>query len=220
MPSPTRSRSSRAGHRPYAPRLPPAQRREQLIDAALTVIIDQGYAGVSIESVARTAGVTRPVVYDRFPNLGMLLMALLEREERYAVAQLDSIVSSGAAGGANPALTLVSGLRAFVDAVLSRPATWRIILVPVDGTPEVIRQRVEANRARIRARIAALLGLVAPGGLSGAFDVELLSYAMMHLAEEAGRLALTDPERFSPDRFEQFAGQLAGLMLPHGALAD
>src|SRR5581483_6264585 len=78
--------------RPYAPRMPPEQRREQLIDAALSVILEQGYGGVSMEAVARTAGVTRPVVYDHFPNLGRLLHALIEREERYAFDQLQAVV--------------------------------------------------------------------------------------------------------------------------------
>src|SRR5215469_10039539 len=78
--------------RPYAPRLPPEQRREQLIDAALGLILDLGYAGVSIEAIARVAGVTRPVVYDHFPNLGRLLHALVEREELYALAQLEQVV--------------------------------------------------------------------------------------------------------------------------------
>jgi AcrR family transcriptional regulator len=72
--------------------MPPEKRREQLIDAALTVILEQGYEGVSIEAVARTAGVTRPVVYDHYPNLAQLLQALIEREERYALAQLDEVV--------------------------------------------------------------------------------------------------------------------------------
>jgi AcrR family transcriptional regulator len=71
--------------RRYAPRMPPAQRREQLIDAALEVILEHGYGKVSIEAVARTAGVTRPVVYDHFPDLARLLHALVEREERYTV---------------------------------------------------------------------------------------------------------------------------------------
>src|SRR6476659_9305582 len=78
--------------RRYAPRMPPEQRREQLIDAALSVIIEQGYSGVSIEAIARTAGVTRPVVYDHFPNLGSLLQALIEREERYSLEQLARVV--------------------------------------------------------------------------------------------------------------------------------
>src|SRR5437764_15135728 len=78
--------------RRYAPRMPPGERREQLIDAALTVILEHGYGGVSIEAIAREAGVTRPVVYDHFPNLPRLLHALVEREERYSLEQLEDVV--------------------------------------------------------------------------------------------------------------------------------
>src|SRR5436305_5550776 len=87
-PAPEASRPRRR----YAPRMPPEQRREQLIDAALSVILKQGYRGVSIEAIAREAGVTRPVVYDHFPNLGRLLHALVEREERYSLVQLAEVV--------------------------------------------------------------------------------------------------------------------------------
>src|SRR5947209_1714862 len=82
--------------RRYAPRMPPEQRREHLLDATLTVILDHGYSGVSIEAVARAAGVTRPVVYDHFPNLGRLLHALVEREERLALEQLEHVVPTDA----------------------------------------------------------------------------------------------------------------------------
>ena len=92
MPGRSSSTSAAAPRRRYAPRLPPEQRREQLVDAALSVILEQGYGGVSMEAVARTAGVTRPVVYDHFPNLGRLLHALIQREEQYAIAQLEQIV--------------------------------------------------------------------------------------------------------------------------------
>src|SRR5690349_15950896 len=92
--STTRSDVALKPRRPYAPRLPAEQRREQLLDAALGVILEQGYSGVSIEAVARAAGVTRPVVYDHFPNLGRLLYALIEREERYAIEQLEDVVPS------------------------------------------------------------------------------------------------------------------------------
>ena len=40
--------------RRYAARMPPEDRRQQLLDAALGVIIEQGYAGVSIEAIARS----------------------------------------------------------------------------------------------------------------------------------------------------------------------
>src|SRR5436305_6037830 len=142
--------------RRYAPRMPPDQRREQLIDAALGVILDRGYGGVSIEAIARTAGVTRPVVYDHFPNLSRLLHALIEREERYALEQLETVVPNDP-GELEPVELLVTGVRRFLDAVVSRPATWRVILLPPEGNPAMVRQLVETNRARTLQRIEQLV---------------------------------------------------------------
>src|SRR5947209_15081087 len=104
---PTLHDSPKARRR-YAPRMPPAQRREQLIDAALEVILEHGYGGVSIEAIARRPGVTRPVVYDHFPNLGRLLHALVEREERISLRQLEEVVPDDP-GGRDPADLLATG---------------------------------------------------------------------------------------------------------------
>jgi AcrR family transcriptional regulator len=49
-------------------RLPPAQRREQLIDAALTIAARHGYENLAFEKVANRAGVTRNLVYHYFPG--------------------------------------------------------------------------------------------------------------------------------------------------------
>jgi AcrR family transcriptional regulator len=200
--------------RPYAPRLPPEQRREQLLDAALELIVQQGYAGVSIEAVARLAGVTRPVVYDHFPNLGRLLHALVEREENYALQQLAQIVPEEP-GDAEPAALLAAGVRRFLDAVASRPATWRIILLPLDGTPAIVRQHVEQNRARTQERIERLVRLAIQRlGLPGGLDVELTAWAIRSLGEDAGRTLLTDPEQFPPERYERFVTTIMQLVWP------
>src|SRR5947209_7430785 len=138
--------------RPYAPRLPPEQRREQLIDAALQVILKDGYGTVSVEAVAREAGVTRPVVYDHFPNLARLLHALVEREERYSLEQLEEVVPA-AADERDPMELLASSVRRFLEIVMARPTTWRLILLPLEGTPAIVRDHVERNRGRILKRI-------------------------------------------------------------------
>jgi AcrR family transcriptional regulator len=194
--------------------MPPAQRREQLIDAALSVILEQGYSGISIEAVARTAGVTRPVVYDHFPNLGRLLHALVEREERYALEQLARVVPE-APGDLEPAELLVGGVRRFLQAVADRPATWRIILLPLEGTPAIVRDHVETNRARTQERIERLVGwAVQQEAIPSDLDVELTARAIRCLGEEAGRTLLTDPERYSPDRYAEFVTAVMRLLWP------
>lgn len=181
--------------------MPPEARREQLLDAALSVIVKDGYEGVSIEAIAGIAGVTRPVVYDRFENLERLLQALIEREENYALEQLALVVPGAPGAGAPPEL-LSTGVRRFLDAVASRPATWRVILLPPEGTPAIVRDHVERSRALVLERIQALLTQV---GIRAQLDVELCARAIRNLGEEAGRMVLTDPEHYSADRYERFA---------------
>jgi AcrR family transcriptional regulator len=195
----------------------PAERREQLIDAALEVILEQGYGGVSIEAIARRAGVTRPVVYDHFPNLGRLLHALVEREERISLEQLEQVVPTHL-GDRDPIEVLADGVRRFLEAVASRPATWRIILLPLEGTPQVVRDHVETNRARTQERIANIVrwALERPE-LPDDLDVELTARAIRVLSEDAGRTLLTDPESYPPERYELFVRQVLALVLAHGS---
>jgi len=190
----------------------PEQRREQLIDAALEVILERGYGGVSIEAIAREAGITRPVVYDHFPNLNRLLHAVIEREERISLEQLAEVVPERP-GDHAPGELLAAGVKRFLEAVTNRPATWRIILLPLEGTPAIVREHVEVNRARVLARIESLVRWAiersdAPHDL----DVELTARTIRDWSEQAGRMVLTDPRHFPPDRYEQFVAQFLRLL--------
>lgn len=217
MPSPEASPAQRPGHkerRRYAPRLPPEERREQLVDAALSVIVDQGYEGISIEAVARAAGVTRPVVYDHFSNLAELLQTLITREEQRSLAQLAE-VGPERDYDEDPVEVLVGGIQRFLEAVSQRPTTWRLILLPLEGTPSVVRDHVESNRARILARIEHFVAWsVERGDLPKDLDAELAARTLRDLAEEAGRMALTDPERFTPARYATFVKSVMRLFRP------
>jgi AcrR family transcriptional regulator len=194
--------------------MPPEQRREQLLDAALSVILEQGYGGVSIEAVARAAGVTRPVVYDHFANLGRLLHALIEREERYSLDQIARVVPSDP-GDADPIELLGGGVRRFLDAVAGRPATWRLILLPLDGTPAIVREHVETNRSRTVRQIEQIVRwALQRRQLPCDLDVELTARAIRDLGEEAGRMVLTDPERYTPERYERFVASVMRLIWP------
>jgi len=192
--------------------MPPEQRREQLVDAALSVILELGYGGVSIEAIARAAGVTRPVIYDHFPNLGTLLHALVEREERVSREQLERVVPDDP-GDSDPVEVLAGSVRRFLDAVTARPATWRIILLPLDGTPAIVREHVETHRAKILERIERLVHwAINRNELPSDLDVELTARAIRDLGQEAGRMVLTDPERYSPDRYERFVQSVMKLL--------
>lgn len=211
MPPHPRSRPPTKSRRRYAPRMAPSERREQVLDAALRVIVEQGYEGVSIEAIARGAGVTRPVIYDHFPNLGTLLKALILREERFALDELDQVIPDPAPE--DPAQLLAAGVRRFLDSVVARPATWRIILAPLDGTPVIVREHVETNRRRILARLETLVRWgVGSDPESEAVDIELAARSILAVAEEAGRHVLADSDQFPPERYEAFALMLVSRL--------
>ena len=193
--------------------MPSEQRREQLLDADLEVILAEGYAGVSVEAVARAAGVTRPVVYDHFPNLGKLIQALVEREEHYSLTELDAVLPRDP-GDSDPAELLASSVNRFLTAVASRPATWRLILLPLEGTPAIVREHVEDNRTRILKRIEDLVRWsLGRWELPSDLDTELAARAIRDLGEAAGRMLLTDPDRYAPERYEAFVRSVLALLL-------
>src|SRR6187549_3671220 len=60
-------------------RLDPAQRREQMLDAANDLFAERGYEEVSVEDIARAAAVTRGLVHHYFGGRTEVYVALLER---------------------------------------------------------------------------------------------------------------------------------------------
>jgi AcrR family transcriptional regulator len=194
--------------RKYARRLPPEQRREQLLDAALS-LIPAGFDTVTMESVAKQAQVTKPVLYDLFANRASLISALLEREAARATEQVLAALPTDFATR-SPDDAFADAVRVFVHAVVEAPDRWRLVLLPPEGTPREFRAQVELVRAGVLAQIEdlAALGLKELGGLDD-LDSALLGHAMLALGEMSGRLVLTDPEKFTPDRLVAFVSRIA-----------
>lgn len=190
--------------RPYAARVPIEERREQLLDAAIRLVVREGYDGVSVEAIAREAGVTRPVVYGAFDGLGALLGALLDRQQARALAQL---ATAFPADVADPVEALLAGARTMAERVRDDPLTWAPILAAPQGTPDVVRRRIDADRDRVREHLAGLLVGVLPEDV----DVELAAHALVASLEHFGRLLVEEPGRFEVDRLVGFAEGIVRL---------
>jgi len=165
-------------------RLSAEERREQLLDVTKRIVIEQGFHAVSIEAVAREAGITRPIVYGHFTDLPGLLEALVVREGARALSQLETVL---------PQPDLLQALRAYLEAVSNDPDTWRLVLMPQEGAPRLLQDRIERGREAVIARLARGL----PPG-SELPDPELSAHLMSAYADEAARLVLTG--RFPPER--------------------
>ena len=70
--------------RERGPYLSGLARREAILDAAVEVLADFGYHGMSLRDVARKVGISHPGVIYHFPSKEALLMAVIDRYERNA----------------------------------------------------------------------------------------------------------------------------------------
>lgn len=61
----------------------PEMRREQILDSAVSYIVERGLSSFTLENVAQQAGVSKPLVYKYFARREDLLKAVLEREYVY-----------------------------------------------------------------------------------------------------------------------------------------
>ncbi|MDP9102132.1 MAG: TetR/AcrR family transcriptional regulator [Actinomycetota bacterium] len=202
--------------RPYAPRMAPADRREQLLDAACTLALTSSFHQVTVDGVARAAGVTRPVVYSQFADRNELLLAMVDRAERRALDQLTRVLPAVPDPGAstNPDRLLVEGLTAYLGAIRDDPDTWRVVLLPPEGAPAELRERVRTQHHLVLRALRDLIGwgLQARGGPQ--LDVDLMARTVLTLAEGAGRLVLSDPATFGVERFAAFAHDLLAALAP------
>jgi AcrR family transcriptional regulator len=187
------------------PRMSGEQRREQLLDVTKAMVGEQGFHGVSIEAVAQRAGVSRPIVYGHFGDLPGLLEAMLEREATRALHQLDDVLPGELED--DPRDALLAALRAYLEVVRSDPVTWRLVLMPPEGAPRLLREQITRGRdAVIKTLAGSLDSGIAPGRASP--DPELTARLLSAVADEGARLLLTNPRRFPIERLMKHAGWL------------
>ena len=182
-------------HMPTTTRLTAEARREQLLDATKAIVARDGFHAVSIEAVAREAGITRPIVYGHFGDLPGLLEALVEREGARALGQLAEVLPASLAGH-DASERLLRALEGYLEAVQSDPGTWRLVLMPPEGAPQVLRTHVARGREAVLARLAEAVR----GAGRESPDPELTARMLSATADEAARLLLTDPQAYPVPR--------------------
>ncbi len=185
-------------------RLSAPERREQLLDVTKAIVAARGFHAVSIEAVARDAGISRPIVYGHFDDLRGVLEALVVRESARALEQLADVLPA-ALGQGEPRVRLLAALRSYLDAVRADPDTWRLVLMPPEGAPDLLRDLLARGRAAVVAQLAeAVRPGVGSGGPSP--DPELTARTLSAIADESARLLLTEPERYPVERLTAHAG--------------
>ena len=107
------------------------ERREQLIDVGRALFAEKGFEAVSIEEIAASAKVSKPVVYEHFGGKDGLYAVIVDRE----MTRLMTMIASALTGGHPRALLEQAGLALF-DYIETSTDGFRILVrdSPVSAT--------------------------------------------------------------------------------------
>lgn len=200
--------------RAYAPRVPAEQRRTELLDAALHLVVTKGHNAATMDAVADQAGVTKPVVYGHFTSRAHLLAVLLSREQEQALEQLAQVLPADLDErlDADPSELISHILDEFLRAVQKAPDRWRCIVMSMPDMPAEFHIAREQARAVALDRAQGIAGwLLRTIDASPQLDPEIVAHTVVSLCEMAARLVLADPDHYRPDRFVAAVHAVIGL---------
>jgi AcrR family transcriptional regulator len=115
----------------------PEARPDEILDAALAVFGEQGFAQARVEDIAKRAGLSKGAVYLYFPSKDAMLNALVEQSAGKLARAAEQLVAIGAPG--DPETALRSLIRMLLTA-MSDPdisAAPRLVLTEAGRSPEI-----------------------------------------------------------------------------------
>lgn len=158
---------------------PPADAlSRRILDAALELAAASGVRHLTMDDVARRAGVGRMTVYRRFGDKASLIDALAVRESRRCLQQLDAAIGPDAPIEDQVAAGFVTSLRLARE----HPLLNRLARFEPEAALAALLADGSAVFAAARAFVAARLRASQEAGVIGAMDVEAAAELLVRLA--------------------------------------
>ena len=136
-----------------------AERRQLLLDAALTLIAEQGYSNATVRNLCAAAGLTERYFYESFSNREALLGELyMQQTAILREAMLSAIQQQ--TGSAEHAVR--AGLSAFFETLQNHPALARVILFEIFGVSKAmdgLYYQAMEDFAELLGELAQVLGI-------------------------------------------------------------
>lgn len=112
-----------------------AQRRGQLIAAAVQVYGERGYQNATVKAVCEAAGLTERYFYESFANSEALLLASFQAVTHRLLQALARAGEAAGGDGPNRALAM---LRAYFGILQCEPRSARVFLVEIRGVSKLV----------------------------------------------------------------------------------
>lgn len=136
---------------PGRPRVPRTERQQQMIEAATELFSERGFAAVSMDDVAKAAGITKPLIYSYFGSKEGLFAACAEGAGSVLRGRLRDLVEGSEL---EPGERLWIGIATVFEFVDHHRRSWAL-LYPAHGRPV---RPVADGADRERAAMESLLG--------------------------------------------------------------
>jgi len=186
-------------------RLPSAERREQILGAALPCFARRGYIGAGTRDLARAAGITEPILYRHFEGKAGLFRAVVERAGDQLTAALEEALG-GVRGAPNRLRRLAEGLPRILE---RHRDALRVVNAAALAHEEA---EILAAASRCARRIGHALTAAFRGtGLRPGVRAETAGFLLLEVGLGAAMLRpLAVPEMDAPDYVERVIGALLG----------
>ena len=170
-------------------RLSALEREQQLLDVAEMLFTESGFEGVSIEDIARAAGISRPIVYQHHGSLEGIFLACVRRaRDDFEARLLQSTSVTG--GGIDDAIA--AGGRVFLELIQTNPRRWALLFATSAGLGGRMAEQLLELRQHTVERIAELAVAYSPGTDR---SVQLAAaYVISGIGEQLGRWWIREPD--------------------------
>lgn len=173
--------------------LGPERRRPLVLDAALEIFAEGGFADASMQAIADRAGVSKAVLYDCFPGGKQeIYYALLERSEHTFMEHMVQVLERTERLSIDESLR--QGLRAFLDYAEIHPHSFSVIFGDAGTRDSEVARRSE----RAREKIVALMRertreIMLAAGLTPSATADVYPRAIVAVGEDLARWILREP---------------------------
>jgi AcrR family transcriptional regulator len=177
--------------------------REALIEAALELFTERGYAEVGTEEIVARAKVTRGALYHHFEDKRDLFRAVFERVEGDLMKRIGATMDVAE----DPWNLMIAGMRSFLDAC-EEPAVKQISLTDAPAVLGWKEWREIDNRHGLGLTRAALQGAVDAGAIRPIAVEPMAHLFVAALSEAAFVIANAEDPRKARTQVEEALLQL------------
>jgi AcrR family transcriptional regulator len=168
------------------------ERREQLLQVARKVFAKGGYQTVTMDDVARGAGVTKPILYDHFPSKRDLYRGLLEAD----LAALQTKIAEALESSKGNRERIRASFQAYFDFVDEEGEGFRLLMKEAVGAEEEFRELIGEFRETVLERVTEVIVRESRGNLSRK-EAEEVALGLIGMAE---MVAQHEPGRSKRER--------------------